>query len=88
MGIAGRATETITHAIAILIASATIFAVRSKRKWPAYLLTGLNPLLTTLFIILAATETYGAGAWALCSLTFAIEGVAAFMNVRSHSSQN
>ena len=78
---------TMPSMLMALLASATIFAVRSNRKWPAYLLIGLNPLLALLCVVAAATATRGAGAYALCSLTFMIQSVATFIHFRRHPSK-
>jgi hypothetical protein len=77
--------------VVALLAAATFFAIRSERKWAAYGAAGLNPLLTAFAIFLffiTLNEKFAVfGMLALCALTFALESIAAFLNLRSRRSE-
>ncbi len=72
-----------------LLASATVFAIRSERKWAASVLAGFNPLLAALIVVWLVNGARGGdinwaalGMFALFALAFAIESVAACLTLR------
>src|SRR5712671_80499 len=74
--------------VVALLASATVFAIKSERKWAASVLAGFNPLLAALitaWLVIGASggDNWAAlGMFALFALAFAIESVAASLNLR------
>jgi|SRR5258708_4063194 hypothetical protein len=74
--------------VVALLASATVLAIRSERKWAASVLAGFNPLLAALITVWFVFGASGSDNWAtlgmfaLFALAFAIEGVAASLNLR------
>jgi hypothetical protein len=74
--------------VVALLASATVFAIRSERKWAASVLAGFNPLLAALitaWLVIGASggDNWAAlGMFALFALAFAIESVAASLSLR------
>jgi CHAT domain-containing protein len=74
--------------VVALLASATVFAIRSERKWAASVLAGFNSLLAALITVWLVIGASGGANWAalgmfaLFALAFAIESVAACLNLR------
>ena len=74
--------------VVALLASATVFTIRSEWKWAASVLAGFNPLLAALitaWLVIGASggDNWAAlGMFALFALAFAIESVAASLNLR------
>src|SRR5712671_619996 len=74
--------------VVALLASATVFTIRSERKWAASVLAGFNPLLAALitaWLVIGASggDNWAAlGMFALFALAFAIESVAASLSLR------
>jgi hypothetical protein len=79
----------VTVPVVALLASATVFAIRSEQKWAASVLAGFNPLLAALityWLVIGASagdNWASLGMFALFALAFAIESVAASLNLRA-----
>jgi len=71
--------------VVVLVALATLYAIRSGRKWVPYVSAGLNPLLTAFWVwaVFFIPDRDKSLMCALFALTLLIESAVAFFNVRA-----